>query len=141
LREVLAEIREDGSGFGFALDANGSGENLGEGGAEVTGGNVTTGETSGDATADLVCGTCLGIAAGAEVAEIGIAGNASHMALAPSLKVNAQRDKALRTGKTLGGAPPGGKARPSVAVAMATAMAGLVGRVWGGCRSGHAGLR
>jgi len=80
--ESLAEIGEGGGGFGFDVALGDGGEEASEGGAEITGGDKAAGEVKGDVPAGLFADEGLGVFAGVEGAEVGMAVAARQAALA-----------------------------------------------------------
>ena len=70
LQQGLAEIGQGGGGFGLDLSLGNGGEEAAQGGAEIAGGEITTGEVGGNIAAHLLGGEGLGFLAGMEVAEV-----------------------------------------------------------------------
>ena len=81
LHESLAKIRERGGGFGLYMALCDGGEEAGEGGAEIAGGDVAAGEMAGDILAGLIGSEGVVLFAGVEGAEISMAGFAGRAAV------------------------------------------------------------
>src|SRR6266403_5100643 len=73
LIQSLAEIGEGGGGFGFDLTLGDGGEDAGQGGAEIAGGEITAGEERGYVAADVLGGEGLRFPLGMEAAEARVA--------------------------------------------------------------------
>ncbi len=73
LNQSLAEIGEGGGSFGFDLTLGDGGEDAGQGGAEVAGGEITAGEERGYVATDLLGGEGLRFPLGVEAAEARVA--------------------------------------------------------------------
>ena len=56
LNQGLAEVGEGGGGFGLEVTFGDGGEDAGQGGGEIAGGEITAGEERGYVTADLLGG-------------------------------------------------------------------------------------
>jgi len=81
LHEALRQVGEGGGGFAVDVALGDGDEEAAEGGVEVAGGDVGSGEVRGDVLADVVGGEVLGFFAGVEGAEVGVTGAAGHAAL------------------------------------------------------------
>jgi len=73
LIQSLAEIGEGGGGFGFEVAFGDGGEDAGQGGAEIAGGEITAGEERGYVTTDLLGGEGLRFPLGVEAAKVRVA--------------------------------------------------------------------
>jgi hypothetical protein len=73
LIQSLAEIGEGGGGFGFDVAFGDGGEDAGQGGAEIAGGEITAGEERGYVAADLLGGEGLRFPLGVEAAKARVA--------------------------------------------------------------------
>ncbi len=73
LVQGLAEIGEGGSGSGFDVALGDGGEDAGQGGAEIAGGEITAGEERGYVTAYLLGGEGLRFPLGVEAAKVRVA--------------------------------------------------------------------
>ncbi len=73
LIQSLAEIGEGGGGFGFDMAFGDGGEDAGQGGAEIAGGEITAGEERGYVATDLLGGEGLRFPLGVEAAEARVA--------------------------------------------------------------------
>ena len=82
LDQGLAEIGEGGGGLGFDVALSYSGEEAGQGGAEIAGGEIAAREVSGDVAAHLLGGESLRFLACMVIAEMGMAGASRSAALA-----------------------------------------------------------
>jgi len=82
LQEGLREIGDGASGFGFYIAADDSGDDAGQGGAEIAGGEVAAGEEVGQLVAEILGGEGLGFFLGVVEAEVGMAGDARGAATA-----------------------------------------------------------
>ena len=80
LNKSLAEVSEGRSGFGFDVALGDGDEKAGQGGVEVASGYVGTGEEAGDFFAGVFGSQRLGLLAGVEEAEVGMALAARHAA-------------------------------------------------------------
>ena len=74
LEQGLAEVGERGSRLGLDVALDDAGEEAGEGGTKIGGGEVMAGEEIGDVVANFVGGAGLGFLAGMEVAEMRMSG-------------------------------------------------------------------
>jgi hypothetical protein len=82
LGESLGEIGEGAGGAGLNVAANDGGQEAAEGGAEIAGGEVFTGEEIGQFAGEFIGGAGLGVFAGGVGAEVGMMGGAGSAALA-----------------------------------------------------------
>lgn len=82
LDEGLAEIGERGSGFGVDVALGDGSEEAREGGRDVAGGDILTGEVMGDFTGSVVAGEGLGLLAGMMGAKVRMTWRARHAAAA-----------------------------------------------------------
>ena len=73
LIQGLAEIGEGGSGSGFDMAFGDGGEDAGQGGAEIAGGEITAGEERGYVAADPLGGEGLRFPLGVEAAKVRVA--------------------------------------------------------------------
>jgi hypothetical protein len=74
LKEGLAEISECGSGSGFDFTQDDGGEEAAQSGAEIAGGEITSGEERGNILAGLLGDEGLRLLARMEKAEVRMAG-------------------------------------------------------------------
>src|SRR5216684_4895257 len=82
LGESLGEIGEGAGGAGLNVAADNGGQEAAEGGAEIAGGEVLTGEEIGQLSGKFIGGAGLGVFAGVVGAEAGMAGGAGSAGLA-----------------------------------------------------------
>jgi len=82
LDQGLAEVAEDGGGFGLDVTLDDGGKEMAESGTEIAGGEILAGEARGDVAADLVGGEGLGFLAGVKGAKVRVAGAAGRAAAA-----------------------------------------------------------
>ena len=82
LGEGLGEIGEGVCGAGLYVAADDGGQQTSEGGAEIAGGEVLTGEEIGQLSGKFIGGAGLGVFAGVVGAEAGMAGGAGSAGLA-----------------------------------------------------------
>jgi len=82
LDEGLGEIGEGAGGAGLDVAADNGGQEAAEGGAEIAGGEVLTGEEIGQLSGKFIGGAGLGVFAGVVGAEAGMAGGAGSAGLA-----------------------------------------------------------
>jgi len=82
LDEGLGEIGEGAGGARLDVAADDGGQEAAEGGAEIAGGEVFTGEEIGEAAGEFTGGAGLGVFAGVVGAEVGMMAGAGRAALA-----------------------------------------------------------
>jgi hypothetical protein len=82
LEKSLRQVGDGAGGFGFYVAADDGGEDAGEGGAEIAGGDVFAGEEVGQVFADGFCGASAGLFLGVVEAEVGMAAGARGAAAA-----------------------------------------------------------
>jgi hypothetical protein len=82
LQERLGEVGDGAGGFGFDVAANDGGDDAGEGGAEIAGGEVVAGEEVGQVLADVFGGAGAGFFLGVVEAEVGMVAEARDAATA-----------------------------------------------------------
>jgi len=73
LNHGLSEVGKGGGGFGFDMAFGDGGEDAGQGGAEIAGGEITAGEERGYVAADLLGSEGLRFPLGVEAAEARVA--------------------------------------------------------------------
>ena len=76
LHESLDEVGDGAGGFGFYFAADHGGDEAGEGGAEVAGGEIVAGEEAGEVFAECFCSLRLSFFFGVVEAEVGMTGGA-----------------------------------------------------------------
>ncbi len=82
LDEGLGEIGQGAGGAGLDVAADDGGQEAAEGGAEIAGGEVLTGEEVGEFAGEFIGCAGLGVFAGVVGAEVGMMGGAGRAALA-----------------------------------------------------------
>ncbi|MGC1414127.1 MAG: hypothetical protein WA817_02525 [Candidatus Acidiferrum sp.] len=82
LEEGLGHVGEGGGGFGFDVATGYSGDEAGQGGAEIAGGDEIAGKEIGQFLAEIFGGTGLGFFAGVVEAEMRMAAGAGSTATA-----------------------------------------------------------
>jgi len=82
LDEGLGEIGEGAGGARLDVAADDGGQEAAEGGAEIAGGEVFTGEEIGEVAGEFTGGAGLGVFAGVVGAEVGMMAGAGRAALA-----------------------------------------------------------
>ena len=82
LHESLDQVGEGVGGFGFYIAANNGGDETCQGGAEIAGGKVVTGEEEGQVFAESIDGAGAGLFLGVVEAEMRVAADARSAATA-----------------------------------------------------------
>jgi len=72
LHESLGQVGDSVGGFGFYIAADNGGDEVGQGGAEIAGGEVVAGEEVGQVFAERFCGAGSGFFLGVVEAEAGM---------------------------------------------------------------------